>query len=685
MIGRIASYLGALGDGVKSTDVESTNGGAAVLAVEGGTGTGKTAAYLLSALPMAQAAGKKIVIATGTVALQGQLVNRDIPDVLAATGWDFRYALAKGRRRYLCPLRLQQCQDTISADRAGLFLYEDEITFNPDAEAAMTLTRMSAALRDGSWDGDRDNWPETVPHETWQALTVDRNQCSGYRCRLYAECCFFQAREAMGEADCIVANHDLVLADLMLGGGAILPEPEQCIYIFDEAHKLGVTALNHFASLCRLNATSQWLEQLDKTLQIMVRPLDGISGIKHHIEECRDMVVLAQPLVRQSYPLFDALLVGSDRAGVIRYRFPEGHIDDQLRVVCEQLAALFSRMQSRIENLHKTLEGALEDTQCPVPRVDIEQYFQAAGQWLGRVGSVTDLWFAMASPDTAQPPTARWLTLEDNGDIRVSVSPIIAGPRLQTLLWQRCYAAIATSATLRSLGSFARFCRDVGLDDTVDCLAVPAAFDYAAAGVLAIPDIGADGSQPERHTEALIKYLPGLLEVADSAPGVPAAQGSLVLFASRRQMGEVAGAIAQSLPGQLLIQGELSVAEMVKRHQFAVDEGRNSVIFGLASFAEGMDLPGRYCTHVVIAKLPFAVPDDPLQEALTEWIEATGGNAFRELTLPDASLRLIQACGRLLRNESDTGRVTILDSRLLHKSYGRQLLDALPPFRRQFG
>ena len=305
----------------------------------------------------------------------------------------------------------------------------------------------------------------------------------------------------------------------------------------------------------------------------------------------------------------------------------------------------------------------------------------------------------MARPDSGLLPAVKWLMLEDGGDIRVTVSPMIAGPQLKELLWQRCYAAIATSATLRSMGSFAQFCRDVGLDETeldkgrvedggevVECLSVPVAFDYAQAGELAIPDIGADGGQAQAHTAALCKYLPNILGLSAELDGdIKILEGGcLVLFSSRRQMDEVAETIRETLPGQLLVQGELSISEMVNRHRQAVDDGQGSVIFGLASFAEGMDLPGNYCKHVVIAKLPFAVPDDPLQAAMAEWIEAQGGNAFRELTLPGASLRLIQACGRLLRNESDTGRVTILDRRLLSKSYGRQLLDSLPPFRRLF-
>ena len=139
------------------------------------------------------------------------------------------------------------------------------------------------------------------------------------------------------------------------------------------------------------------------------------------------------------------------------------------------------------------------------------------------------------------------------------------------------------------------------------------------------------------------------------------------------------------LRDRLLVQGAFIHGEIIRRHREAVDAGRGSVIFGLASFAEGLDLPGDYCRHVVIAKLPFAVPDNPLQSAQAEWLESRGLNAFKAMTLPDTSLRLIQACGRLLRTENDRGRVTILDRRLVTKFYGRQLLDSLPPFRREIG
>ncbi len=693
MIGHIASFLGAIERDEEGQRLSDNN----VIAIEAGTGTGKTVAYLLSVLSLAKSAGKKVVVATGTVALQGQLLDRDIPDVMAATGWDYKLALAKGRGRYLCPLRLQQSRETAKAQDAGLFLFEDELAFQPDPQSAETLQTMAEALQVGSWDGDRDAWPEAVPAQTWQALTVDRNQCAGRRCRLITECCFFKARESLENADCIVANHDLVMADLALGGGAILSAPEDTIYIFDEAHRLGDTALNHFASQCRLKTTSQWLEQMQKTLKAMATPFAEMPDIIHRGNELGDIALLARQLLQQATPLFrDRLensVVNDSRqnfgSSQVRYRYPGGLVDEACRSLSEDLTAVFVRLNGRMENLHGVLEEALENDHQPVPRVDIEQYFQVAGQWLGRANAATELWSAMARPDPAgQPPMARWLTHEDNSDIRVSVSPISAGLRLNELLWQRAYGAITTSATLRVLGDFERFKSDSGMAPSTQCEVVAGAFDYANAGLLVIPDIGAEAGDARAHTQALIEHLPNLL-YPDSIPelvgkateGESAVGGVLVLFASRRQMEEVVDALADDLPWQLLVQGELSTGEIVSRHRATIDQGERSVIFGLASFAEGMDLPGVYCQHVIIAKLPFAVPDDPLQAALAEWVESKGGNAFREITLPDAALRLIQACGRLLRHEDDRGRVTILDRRLVSKNYGRQLLDSLPPFK----
>jgi ATP-dependent DNA helicase DinG len=157
--------------------------------------------------------------------------------------------------------------------------------------------------------------------------------------------------------------------------------------------------------------------------------------------------------------------------------------------------------------------------------------------------------------------------------------------------------------------------------------------------------------------------------------------GTLVLFSSKKQMLDVYEELPSEMQDKILLQGDASKQEMLVQHKQKIDQGEGSVLFGLASFAEGVDLPGNYCTHVIIAKLPFAVPDDPIEAALSEWIESRGGNAFMELTVPDASLKLIQACGRLLRTETDKGKISLLDRRIISKRYGKAILNSLPPFR----
>ena len=679
MIAEIAGFLGDLNDSGPTAPK--------VCAVEAGTGTGKTLAYLLAALPVAREQDKKIVVATGTVALQGQLVDRDIPDLLSGTGWDYSFALAKGRGRYLCPLRLEQCESAVDAAQSGQFLFEDEMPFVGSRGDNRLIARLADGWRDEDWSGDRDRWPETIPDQLWRGLTIDGRQCAGHRCRLIAECCFYRARGGVDEADCIVANHDLVMADLALGGGVVLPPPEEVIYVFDEAHRLADTALNHFGAQCTIDATGSWLGRLQTHGDRAGSLFAESPQLIEQASSLAELSVEATRLIQQVGPILESFLNDNgsegeaesntrgrnDFGGAERHRFAGGIAPDNLKVVADELAACFGEISAQLGEIIDALEKAMENPHFPIPRVDLEQYYQAVGQWQGRGEGICRLWSALAADDPeGAPPLARWLSRESNGDIRVSAAPVSSAEMLVEHLWRRCHGAVLTSATLRSLGSFDRLLLDTGMPTGSRTLAVPGAFDYANRGVLAIPDI-VDASNSVAHTDALINLLPELLEVENG--------GSLVLFSSRRQLEAVVEGVDEVLAERLLVQGAVPVAEIIRRHRERIDRGETSVIFGLASFAEGMDLPGDYCRHVVIVKLPFPVPDDPIQAARAEWIEVQGGNSFRTLSLADTCLRLIQACGRLLRSEEDSGRVTILDSRLLSKSYGRELLAALPPFR----
>ena len=646
--------------------------------IEAGTGTGKTVGYLLSALPIARARDKTVVIATGTIALQEQLLLKDIPDLLEACDWDYQVALVKGRGRYICNLRLEQCLDAIKSKEAGLFLFEDELQFNPNDQSEDLYKQLSESLEDGSWDGDRDAWESRIPDTDWRALTVDHRQCSGRRCKFVDQCPFFKARGELEEADCIVANHDLVMADLALGGGAILPPPEDCIFIFDEGHRLGETAVKHFGAHCRINTTVNWLERLPKQLKGQAPLFEKDKTIIDMLPRIESGANEIMQLLTVAYPIFKDFLdtIEDDRQ---LFRFPQGDVGEGIRDLAQNISTHTSRWIGRAEILRDTLSEALSDKDYSVPTSDIELFYQQVGSWLTKGESLLALWDRLKkAPKGSEIPIACWLRLDDTGsgnlDIVINASPIQASDILREQLWGCCYGAVITSATLRSLGTFNTLQRETGIPDSAQFLSVVGAFNYRDAATLCVPSDCIEGNSIDQHTDYIADNLGAILDKK---------AGTLVLFSSRRQMEEVVDRLDTDVQNISLVQGKYSNREMVRLHKERVDQGKASVLIGLASFAEGVDLPGDYCKHVIIAKLPFMVPDDPLHEALSEWIEDKGGNSFFDIALPIASLRLIQACGRLLRTESDTGIVSILDKRLITKRYGGQLIDALPPFRRQ--
>jgi ATP-dependent DNA helicase DinG len=273
------------------------------------------------------------------------------------------------------------------------------------------------------------------------------------------------------------------------------------------------------------------------------------------------------------------------------------------------------------------------------------------------------------------PPPARWSVRQrwDHAeDITLFSSPVLADNLLYSRLWSRAYGAVLTSATLTALGRFDRLQSRAGLPEASRFLVVPSSFRYGEMATVEVPAMACLPTD-DGFADELIKRLPAVW-AGETA--------TLVLFTSRRQMHQVRDALAPEYPDLIITQDDMSRGEVLRQHRTRIDEGRASVLFGVASFAEGIDLPGKYLHHVVITRLPFSVPDDPIEASLAEWVSQRGGNPFMEITVPGASIKLVQAVGRLLRTEEDTGRVTILDRRIVARRYGQLLLDALPPFRR---
>lgn len=678
MIAAIARTLGA----IELDEEECRSSEGHVCVVEAGTGTGKTVAYLLATIPSAQALGKKVVISTATVALQEQIVFKDLPEVQRHSGLEFSFGLAKGRGRYLCLSRLDAIL-TQDVHPQATFLASTALASTADNQPFAgnlgLYQEMMEALAHDRWDGDRDSWANELNAEDWQPVTTDHRQCTGRKCSFVRQCAFFKARERLEDLDVIVANHDLVLADLALGGGAILPVPAASIYVFDEGHHLPEKARNHFSVHTRLVSTMRWLGQTEAQWSKVLEPMAQLPAFSEHASRMETLFKPARHALEQLQPLIAGFTASMDNhGGTSRFRFAQGVVPRPLEEAALTLAGLFGRMRQGLEELIKRVDALLADAHTPVDRVDLELIYAQLGAWLTRGEANEALWnsYADTKADPAWP-IARWITLIEQGetvDFELVACPVLSSRTLSELLWDRCCGAVVTSATLTALGTFDRFRSSAGTPPEAHYEVVPSPFDFSANGRLRVPKLAVEANQVEAHTLSIIRLLPEIIAEKSAA---------LVLFASRRQMHEVYMGLPEVWREGVLMQGEETKQRLLQKHREKVDAHDGSVIFGLASFAEGVDLPGRYCEHVVIAKIPFAVPDDPVEAALAEWIEAGGGNAFMQIAVPDAAVRLVQACGRLLRTETDTGMVTLLDKRILTKSYGRAILDTLPAFKRE--
>ncbi len=651
-----------------------------VCVVEAGTGTGKTLAYLLACLPLAMRAELKLVLATATISLQEQLVNKDIPQLLEFSGLSFSYALAKGRGRYLCLLKLE---NLLHGDGGNLPLRELFAESSPTAGVSepQLWQEMHQELAADRWHGDRDDWHEPLSRERWQPLTAQRGECLGPRCRLYRKCSFFQARFTLDKADCIVANHDLVLTDLALGGGVALPPPEECIYVFDEAHHLPGKSNRHFAQSLRVRAEAAWLEQSRAIISRMAEQQAIEPGL---VQKAGTLLAALEERLQSAWLLLQELRQpdGDSYRDRVTQTFRLGEAPPQLREFAATLATEFKQLEALFERAREHLRDALEedDDEGEAPSAsDAESWFPLAGSLFDRATLNRSLWESYASATSAgEAPWARWLSFDDgeseSGDIGIASSPVLAADNLRENLWQRCAGAVLTSATLSALGEFSMLQMQAGLPDHARYLSLPSPFRFAEAACLEVPRMGCEPSDARRHTDCIIEALPQLL---DSKPA------ALMLFSSRSQMREVLAGLAEPWRELTLCQDDHQKFELLRKHRERIDQGEGSIIFGLSSFAEGVDLPGKYCNHVLIARIPFAVPTEPVEQTLAHWLEHEQRNPFVELSLPQAAFRLKQACGRLLRGEDDSGRITLFDERIARKFYGKALLDSLPPFRRE--
>ncbi len=647
-----------------------------IITIEAGTGTGKSLAYALGSIPLAISRDKKVCIATATVALQEQLVDKDLPFLKKHSGLDFNFTLAKGRQRYVCRQKLTQAVANDDSPQVGFTFAE-----KPQAHDIRMLNSMHKALTDNTWSGDIDSWPDPVNHSIWQQIQADKHSCLKHLSD-HAHCPFHKARETMEAADVLVVNHSLLLADLELGGGRILPSPEDTFYIIDEAHHLPKVTRDHSSANLTIKGAIDWLGKLQETGDKIAKLVKSNSAISPSIklaDDCQDILVDMQKVLgfidnnRSIY--FNESAVNNAKNQTPLYRYENGIIPATLKNWAEDLSESSKKSLAHLNKLYNLLMESVKDGDTQMYLA--EPLLAEAGFMIQRLENFNALWQLYAKTDSEKgAPMARWMEqLEGKrSDFLLCASPIEVGFALEDMLWSKCEGAVLCSATILALNSFDHFRRQAGLqtNDGTQYQKVESPFDYQNNAQLIIPKMQFEPSS-DNFTDELIEKLPAMLKRG---------KASLVLFSSYWQMDKVVTALREKTKLSVLVQGEQSRQKIIETHKALCDKEQESIIFGTQSFSEGLDLPGEYLTNVIITKLPFSVPSSPVEEAQAEYITAKGGNPFMSISVPETSKKLIQATGRLLRNEKDYGFVTLMDKRVVSKRYGKDLLNSLPPFKR---
>ena len=602
------------------------------LAVQAGTGTGKSLAYLVPAMQLAADKRGPVVVSTATIALQRQLVDRDLPRLAEALrgplGHTPEFAILKGRNNYLCLNKLRN--ETPEDPRDALF---GQPAYEPASALGANVKRLHQWAA-STTTGDRDELVPGVPDQAWRQASVTARECLGsHRCPFGVECFSERARRIAADADVVVTNHALLAIDA-LGDGGILPEHH--VVIVDEAHEL-----------------------VDRVTSVASGELSAMA-VEAAVRRCGKMAGEGATA---------RLSEAGNALGPLLTIMPAGRMD----ALDLALAASLTALRDAAQACAASLRGNVKTDDGDPGEAGAAQAAQAA---LEDIETTADRMVGAFELPLAERDEVVWLDRPDDlmdtsRPATLHVAPLEVGEVLaESLFAER--TVVLTSATLTLGGSFTPLARQWGLDSESmgsewTGIDVGSPFVHGRSGILYVarhlPPPGRDGLAAE--------YLTELQELIEAAGG-----RTLGLFSSMRAARQAADALRPALKFPLLCQGDDATGQLVK--EFAEDEP--TCLFGTLSLWQGVDVPGRSLSMVVIDRIPFPRPDDPLFSARTRATEARGGNGFMEISAAHAALLLAQGAGRLLRSVDDRGVVAVLDPRLVTKRYGDFLRASLPPF-----
>jgi ATP-dependent DNA helicase DinG len=649
--------------------------------LEAGTGTGKSLAYLVPSTMWSLKNNAKVSIATFTITLQSQLVNDDIP-ILQQAGLDFEYALMKGRSNYICRRK-----------------FEDALARNEKDPVLRTLEEYI----ENTTDGTRSDIPFPVETEIWEEINSDSEQTLRAKCPHFDKCFYYQHRRNAARANLLIINHHLLLADILVkadtGGDGILPKFERLV--LDEGHHLEDSA----TSLMRAQLSSRAIRNAVAPLMNTKRRPGALESISHYylgpnsllpprqkeraFDAIDEIALFTKEIQRSANDWFKNIhdqslpdLEGTKRIKHKHTQQPEwtDWIKPQLDLAETHLSRLSNRLQKLSDIVSEVPETLL--TQHPQPNMDLTRSYRRV---LGHAGFLKQFLHCedAESADT-ETDMVRWIertTLrgkkgERTKTAKLCMSPIDVAPLIREQLLMKIPAMATCSATMTVNQEFDHYKRQIGLDAPNAALKVrttilPTPFNYREQSLLAVATDLPDPNNPN-YLAHIGPYIEQCIHISKG--------GVFVLCTSYRAVQTLYNH-CQAILGQrynLFKQGEMGRTQLLQ----AFVQTPRSVLFGADSFWEGVSVPGDDLKMVVIPKLPFRVPSEPVQQARHERIVANGGNPFEEYSLPQAALRLRQGVGRLIRTQRDKGSVVILDHRVTRRRYGEYFLRSLPDMQR---
>jgi len=637
------------------------------LAGEAPTGTGKTLAYLIGALAAHEALSITkaipIVVATATKGLQAQILNGDVPRLVDAGILDEQsVVIAKGRRNYLCVSEAERLVG--GGDTSGQFDLLDAEK-NTEVQSISEIRGTLEEFHGRAWDGDFDTYTG-MPPDDHERVRASADTCVGRKCEHYDVCPFFKARARMSYAKVIIANHDLVLSDLSMARADQEPlfPGGQYIAVFDEAHNLPDKALDAGSAHVDLTPYAALLERIPMYSRNLFRIGD--------IAKMMDKVHLSEADFHPGQ-LISALDVLAKRIRTIEVdpegrhaRFPGGVIpedmDEPLRHALDRADLMLKALSDSASELKTTNLGERN----PAAKSVIAELLYSASAFLNQVKKLAQALRLFC--DTTER-AVRWVTHDEN-KAELHTSPVEGADVLTRLVWGNPrLLPIMVSATLKDFEGFDRFRARTGMPPETRMVVLPHIFPYRESELILVDTHYSPRFETKMEYRAELRAL--LPEHMNTN------EGTLILFPSASLMNETVPMLKEQFPGMVLCQREAGIEVLVREHKKRIDAGKGSILCGLATMAEGLDLPGVYCTHVVICTIPFVAPTSPVEQELAEIL---GPRYFSERALPDALIKLIQMVGRLMRRETDRGRITVFDKRLVYTAWGRRMLQALPRF-----